>query len=140
MSGITRDEWLAALDKVNRPVLDADPAALTVREFAALLGIGVDAARERLNRLVLAGLAVRVSKQYRDTTGAIQRAPAYRLENKPMTDELDVEPRGETLDGADPLDDDDPGRAERNDLVQARRPKTPRRRRGHDRENPRRDR
>ena len=47
-------------------------------------------------------------------------------------DDLDVEPRGETLDGAEPHDDDDASN-EAGEALKARRPKKPKNqgRRGH---------
>lgn len=44
-----------------------------------------------------------------------------------MTDDLDVEQLGESLDGADPHDADDIGRAEHDECVKARTPRDPKR-------------
>jgi len=78
---ITRNEWLAALDEANTPP-PQDPNVLTVREFADLLGIGRDAAGDRIALLVKAGKAERVTKVIRNVSGSLVKVPAYRLLKK----------------------------------------------------------
>jgi predicted ArsR family transcriptional regulator len=75
MSGITRDEWLSAL---NEPV-NNDPNAITVVELAAMLQIGRTAAKERMAKLVKDGKAVRLSKIVTNQDGRRHRVPAYKL-------------------------------------------------------------
>jgi len=81
-SGITRDEWLKALgDLAPKP---ADPDAVTVREFATMLGIGRQAAEARLRALVAAGKATRTTKMVprRSDGGGRVAAYAYLLVTK----------------------------------------------------------
>lgn len=74
-SGISRDEWIAALNEAQ-PV--NDPAALTVTELAELIGISKPAARLRIAALVKAKRAIPTTKRvYRSIV------PAYRLVSTP---------------------------------------------------------
>lgn len=79
---INRDEWLTALHEAGIGIPDEDAAAITVGEFAALIGSGVTVARVRMRALVAAGKARRVEKRIRDSQGRTQTVPAYRLEAK----------------------------------------------------------
>ena len=54
MSGISRDEWLKALQEVGIE-RENDPDALTIDEFAAMFGMARTTAQHRLERLVAAG-------------------------------------------------------------------------------------
>lgn len=75
---INEDDWLAAVGEAQR----AEPApsdAMTVSEFAALLGMGRIAAQARLNKMVSLGLATRTTKMIRKTTGGLYTAPAFKL-------------------------------------------------------------
>jgi hypothetical protein len=78
MSGIARDEWLAAL-KDAQPVLEDDPSVLSTRELAEIFGLGLGAAKHRVELLVKAGKAQITQKPYRQSDGRIRTIPAYRL-------------------------------------------------------------
>lgn len=70
-SGISRDEWLAALGDTVKPL---DQSALTVRELMAMFGLGLHSTRDRIRRLIESGQAVRVWKMVGSA-----RVPAYKL-------------------------------------------------------------
>lgn len=80
MSGISRDDWLRALDEAVQADGDLDPDALTVLEFAQMCGIPSTTARRRLDLMVEHGKAERVRKR---SAGRIVTVTAYRL-MKPM--------------------------------------------------------
>jgi hypothetical protein len=79
MSGISRDEWLAALGE-SAP---NDPSAFTIQELVALLGFCRSAVKERISRLVKEGKAIPCSKQTVNASGAKVRLPAYKLVTPP---------------------------------------------------------
>jgi len=68
---INRDQWLNALTEVGL-AYDDDPDAITINEFAAMIGTQRIAAKTRLDALVAAGKATRTRKN---------NAIAYRLVN-----------------------------------------------------------
>lgn len=74
--GISRDDWLNALRDVSGPV---DPDALTVQEFAELLGISPATAWRKMTTLVNSGKAVRTQKEIRRRDQRPILVPAYRL-------------------------------------------------------------
>lgn len=74
---INRDAWLTALNEVC--AVDNDPASLTMRDFAALLGIQIGAAKLRMARLVRAGKATKTVKHVCRSDGQVIVVPAYRL-------------------------------------------------------------
>jgi hypothetical protein len=77
MSGINREAWVKALAAVEQP---DNPDAITVSEFAAMLGLTRDAAHTRMRKLLAAGKAKQVAtKRIIDASGRPQRAPAYEL-------------------------------------------------------------
>jgi hypothetical protein len=76
MSHISRDEWLKALGESYDP---PDPDAVTSAEFGKMIGRGIIAARNRLNRLVEDGKAQRTTKLIRRADGVTQTVQAYRL-------------------------------------------------------------
>lgn len=77
--GISRDEWLAALAEAGLEQVD-DQDALTVSEFAEMMGMTRYGATQRLNALVSAGKAIKTSKRLqRTTSGGAGTATAYRL-------------------------------------------------------------
>jgi hypothetical protein len=78
MSGISRDEWLAALGNASAAV-DDDPSVITASEAAELLGICARSAWVRLRRLVQSGGAVAVRARRMTASGHMQTYPAYRL-------------------------------------------------------------
>ena len=75
---INRDEWLAALSAANIPTED-DPSAVTIGEFAAMLGTGRVAAQLRLDTLVTAGLATRTHKSVAVAGRGPRLLIAYKL-------------------------------------------------------------
>lgn len=76
MSGISRDEWLAAL---GDSALPCDPDALTVNEIAAMCSIGRQAAYLRVRQLVAEKRATVTVKLVTNSSGVTKRMPAYRL-------------------------------------------------------------
>lgn len=76
MSGISRNEWLAALGDSVQP---ADQDAITAPELAALLGISDIAAYRRVKRLIAERRAVRTFKVIVTGAGITRRVPAYKL-------------------------------------------------------------
>jgi len=73
MSGISRDEWMRALQEANIPTED-DRSAMTAAELAAMLGIDHQAANRRLKALERAGKATRTPSARRPVTaGRISR-------------------------------------------------------------------
>lgn len=78
MSGISRDAWISALAEVGYNDTN-DDEALTVREFAMLMGIRLTAARVRLRALVGQGKATLTQKRLKDVMGRSQHTAAYRL-------------------------------------------------------------
>lgn len=76
---ITRDEWLAALGEADTPM---DQDAVTVSEFAELIGTARMAANTRLVALEKSGKAVRVNKIVVCGDGRRVRVRAYKLVKK----------------------------------------------------------
>lgn len=78
MAVINRDEWLAAVKAANEaPIPESD--AISVNEFAEIVGIERSFASKRLKRMVDAGLAERTKKAARRADGGLIWIPAYRL-------------------------------------------------------------
>jgi hypothetical protein len=75
---ISRDEWLAAVAAVSEPV-DTSPEAITMAEFADLIGLKPSAAKVRMRALVQAQKARPVRKQGHDVLGRPFVIPAYVL-------------------------------------------------------------
>lgn len=82
-SGITRDEWLHALNEAGFHDEKHDPDAVTAPEFAALMGLARLTAERRLKRLVEVGQATRVYKRTLRSDGKPITLPAYRLIKQP---------------------------------------------------------
>jgi hypothetical protein len=76
MSGINRDEWLAALGETLQV---PDPDAVTVSEFAKMLDISGHMARLKLQRLVKEQKATVTVKDRIGADGRRIRVTAYRL-------------------------------------------------------------
>ena len=76
---ITRDEWLAALNEAGYHDEKHDPDAVTIPEFAALIGVTRRTAEWRLKRLVETGHATRAYKRTTRSDGKPITLPAYRL-------------------------------------------------------------
>lgn len=84
MSGISRDEWLAALDEAGlRDENDDD--AITVNEFARLMGLTRWMATLKLRALVEMGKAAETHKRVTRSDGHRVRAQAYRLLERQST-------------------------------------------------------
>lgn len=78
---ITRDDWLTAMKEAEDAALP-DTDALTVEEFAAVIGMKNHAARKRLRRLVESGKAAQTTKQIRRSDNRVITTTAYRLVNQ----------------------------------------------------------
>jgi len=78
-SGITRDEWLAALGLGASDEGDGDPSALTQPEYARLMQVPLATARGHLLSLVRDGKAVRTFKWTTNHYGRRLRYIAYKL-------------------------------------------------------------
>lgn len=76
---ISRDDWLTALKDAEEQLPESD--ALTVKEFADLIGMERNSAQARLLLLVKAGKAHRTTKQIRRSDNRIMTTTAYRLVN-----------------------------------------------------------
>lgn len=77
---ITRDEWLSALDEARAAgAIDPHPDAITVAQYAELVGCSNCVARRHLQMLEKAGRAKRVMKPVRCGDGGYRPAPAYVL-------------------------------------------------------------
>ena len=81
-SGITRDDWLAALQEVEH-LSEADTNAVTTIEFMAMTGLKRTTAHARLNQLVEMGKATQTMKQVRDRQGRRVTVPAFCLVQQP---------------------------------------------------------
>lgn len=80
MTGINREEWLAALKDANEaPLPHSD--AVTIREFAELTGYGIAHATRKMRQLVLMEKATPTTKLMRRSNGAVITVPAYRLKD-----------------------------------------------------------
>lgn len=77
-SGISRDEWLKALDDAGLVVVD-DQSAVSVSEFGTMFGIERTAALRRLSQLEALGRAVRTKKRIRDATNRQYTVTAWKL-------------------------------------------------------------
>lgn len=79
---ITRDDWLRALNDLEIVYTAQELEAVTVKEFAALIGCSRSVASLKLTRLVREGKAEKLAKRQRRADGGILHVPAYRL--KPL--------------------------------------------------------
>lgn len=74
------DAWMAAVkDVVTAAPPDEYPDAITVRQFADIMNLGINQASVRLKQLVTADRAERVSKTICISNGIKRRVTAYRL-------------------------------------------------------------
>lgn len=76
--GITRDDWLRALDEAGCATVD-DQGAMTAQEFAEMIGVDRQAAGRRLRMLEKAGKATRTTKRAKASDGRYYISPAYKL-------------------------------------------------------------
>jgi hypothetical protein len=84
MSGITRDEWLRAMQEAGiDDCVSNDEDAITVVEFQEMMGVGRSSALARLRALVKAGKATPAIRRAKDRTGRSISVPAYKLLTSP---------------------------------------------------------
>lgn len=75
---MNREAWLKAVDEArNAPLPPSD--AITLMEFADMLGTTRPGATDRMRRLVAAGLATVTRKAVRRPDGGVIMVPAYLL-------------------------------------------------------------
>jgi len=79
MTGITRDEWLRALDEAGVRSRADDQDALTQYEYADMMGLPVATARGHLKALVRVGKAIETTKRQQNSYGRLITYKAYRL-------------------------------------------------------------
>lgn len=81
MKAITSDEWLVALNQAGASYVTdpIDPRAITMKEFAAKVGVSRSHAENLMRLLVDKGLAVRRRKLVERSGAAPYPAPAYLL-------------------------------------------------------------
>jgi len=77
--GPTRDDWLRALDDAGVMSTQDDQQAVTVKEFAAMMGFTNMTASRRLQALAAAGKATRTVKVARVANNRRFPCVAYRL-------------------------------------------------------------
>jgi hypothetical protein len=82
---ISRDEWLKALSAAGFNDAEDDQDAVSIGEFAILLGIGRSAAADRLEAMVAKGAAVKTKKWQRQANGRRAHVNAFRLAEKTPT-------------------------------------------------------
>lgn len=75
---ISRDEWLKALGDAGFSQED-DQSAVTLSEFAALVGISRHVAAARLGALIAAGKAIKTKKYWVNGRGIRVLGAAYKL-------------------------------------------------------------
>jgi hypothetical protein len=79
-AGISRDEWLKALEDASDSRLSPDdPSWLSLYEYAAMVGCHYNKARRDLKCLVESGKAERQDRRRRTDDGAIRLVTCYRL-------------------------------------------------------------
>jgi hypothetical protein len=81
-SGISRDDWMRAMESIGVQSLEDDQSAITIIEFAAMIGAKRDVAKRRLEALVAAGAAVATYKFAPRTDGKRFQMRAFRLVDK----------------------------------------------------------
>lgn len=77
MTAINRDEWLSALQAAEIPLED-EQDAVSVIEFAAMIGMARHAAKKRLEELVTRGLA-RQTYKWTENNGRRAHVKAFVL-------------------------------------------------------------
>ena len=81
-SGITREEWLAAISQAEAAQVTSDPSLLSLYQYADLMGIHFNSARRQLRKLERAGLAEKREKRMRCEDGKVRAVSAWRLLKK----------------------------------------------------------
>ena len=76
---ISRDEWLKALSEAGYKDGQDDPTAITVAEFAAMVGLNRQTAVRRLHAMVAAGKATRTQKRSQSSDGRTVVMQAFKL-------------------------------------------------------------
>lgn len=79
---ITRDDWLKAIEETQKAQVDTDPDVMSYYDFAAKMGCVIGTARVKLDALVKAGRAKKVSKMVIAGDGRLRRVVAFRLVKK----------------------------------------------------------
>lgn len=80
MTTISRDEWLKALTEAGMANPDEhDDSAVTIREFAQMMGLAEFTAATHLRNLEAAGKATRTRKRLVNSYGRTVAYIAYRL-------------------------------------------------------------
>jgi hypothetical protein len=77
-SGITREDWLAAVAACEEHPTD-DSEALTSDELEEVFGCGATTVRKRLRALFAEDRVTRATKIIKTESGRLVRVPAYRL-------------------------------------------------------------
>lgn len=77
--GITRDEWLAALNEAAQPLPPEETDTMSAVELAKMFGVSRHTMNFRLERLMEMGKAERTTKRIRRTNGSVITVTAYRL-------------------------------------------------------------
>lgn len=75
---ISRDEWLNALADAGDPVVN-DPDAITIGEFAEMLGLPLSTATHKIARLVSTGRATKTRTVRTNAYGRTLYYIGYRL-------------------------------------------------------------
>ena len=78
-NGLSRDLWIKALEEAGIQGGVDDQDAMTVHEFAAMMGLAPTTARYQLARLVSTGKATKTTKMGRDSRGHRTCYVSYRL-------------------------------------------------------------
>lgn len=76
---ITRNEWMSALAEAQQALPEFDTSALTVDDFAQMMGLSQRNARSHLKKLREANKVILVYKFRRDSLGRPVKTPAYKL-------------------------------------------------------------
>ena len=80
MTGISRDDWIRAVEEANASSIDPDdPAWVSIYEYAELVGCHYNKARRDLKRLVDSGRAEKRDRRRRTDDGAVRLVTCYRL-------------------------------------------------------------
>lgn len=78
-SGISRDDWLKALEEAGCHDSEDDQQAVTIEEFAEMFQLSRATAERRLRHLDVKGLAMRTRKRAPAMDGRVVQYVAYRL-------------------------------------------------------------
>lgn len=76
---ITRESWLEAVRQAGFDAIEIHAEAMTLREFADLLGLSRSRAEDRMRQLVATGVVTLVRKYVTRSDGSRYPVPAYLL-------------------------------------------------------------